>query len=98
MEHYKRTELLGQGTYGKVYKAQHIETGKVVALKKTFLSKDDEGVPATTLREVSILRSLDSPYVVKYVHCILFSYPCPYPHPCPYMDMYNIETLAARGV
>lgn len=67
MEHYKRTELLGQGTYGKVYKAQHIQTGKIVALKKTILSKDDEGVPATTLREVSILRSLESPYVVKYV-------------------------------
>lgn len=65
MEHYKRTELLGQGTYGKVYKAQHIQTGKIVALKKTILSKDDEGVPATTLREVSILRSLESPYVVK---------------------------------
>ena len=65
MENYKRTELLGQGTYGKVYKAHHLETGKVVALKKTILGNDDEGVPPTTLREVSILRSLDSPYVVK---------------------------------
>lgn len=65
MENYKRTELLGQGTYGKVYKAQHLETGKIVALKKTILSSDEEGVPPTTLREVSILRSLDSPYVVK---------------------------------
>lgn len=65
MEMYKRTELLGQGTYGKVYKAEHIETGRIVALKKTILSTDDEGVPATTLREVSILRSLDSPYIVR---------------------------------
>ncbi|CDF35311.1 Cyclin-dependent kinase B2-2, CDKB2-2 [Chondrus crispus] len=65
MENYRRTELLGQGTYGKVYKAHHLQTGRVVALKKTILSSDDEGVPATTLREVSILRSLDSPYVVK---------------------------------
>lgn len=56
---------MGQGTYGKVYKAQHLETGKIVALKKTILSSDDEGVPPTTLREVSILRSLDSPYIVK---------------------------------
>ncbi|CAN8062322.1 unnamed protein product [Agarophyton chilense] len=65
MENYKRTELLGQGTYGKVYKAQHLETGKIVALKKTILSSDDEGVPPTTLREVSILRMLNSPYVVR---------------------------------
>lgn len=64
MENYKRTELLGQGTYGKVYKAQNLATGKVVALKKTILTVDDEGVPPTTLREVSILRSLSNPYVV----------------------------------
>lgn len=65
MENYKRTELLGQGTYGKVYKAQNLSTGALVALKKTILTTDDEGVPPTTLREVSILRQLDSPYVVK---------------------------------
>ncbi|PXF44076.1 Cyclin-dependent kinase B2-2 [Gracilariopsis chorda] len=65
MENYKRTELLGQGTYGKVFKAQHLQTGKIVALKKTILASDDEGVPATTLREVSILRSLHSPYIVR---------------------------------
>lgn len=65
MDNYMRTELLGQGTYGKVYKAKHVVTGKIVALKKTILGPDDEGVPATTLREVSILRSLDSPYVVR---------------------------------
>lgn len=65
MDNYKRTELLGQGTYGKVYKAQNLVTGQLVALKKTILTTDDEGVPPTTLREVSILRSLDSPYVVK---------------------------------
>ena len=65
MEKYRRTQVLGQGTYGKVYKAQHLETGKIVALKKTTLSSDDEGVPATTLREVSILRSLRSPYIVE---------------------------------
>lgn len=65
MEKFKRTGVLGQGTYGKVYKARNIETGKVVALKKTILTTEDEGVPPTTLREVSILRSLDSPYVVK---------------------------------
>jgi cyclin-dependent kinase len=65
MQNYKRTELLGQGTYGKVYKAHNLVTGQLVALKKTMLTTDDEGVPSTTLREVSILRSLESPYVVR---------------------------------
>lgn len=64
MEQYIRTELLGQGTYGKVYKARHATTGKIVALKKTLLSSEDEGVPPTTLREISILRTLKSPYIV----------------------------------
>mmetsp|Transcript_12413 Transcript_12413/g.21213 ORF Transcript_12413/g.21213 Transcript_12413/m.21213 type:complete len:307 (-) Transcript_12413:114-1034(-) len=65
MENYHKTEVLGQGTYGKVYKATHIGTGKTVALKKTLINNDDEGVPPTTLREVSILRTLESPYVVS---------------------------------
>jgi serine/threonine protein kinase len=66
MENYKKTEVLGEGTYGKVYKAQDIRTNEIVALKKTLLVNEDEGVPATTLREVSILRALsDCPYIVK---------------------------------
>ena len=65
MEKFRRKEVLGQGTYGKVYKARNVETGQTVALKKTLLTSDDEGVPPTTLREVSILRSLKSPYVIR---------------------------------
>lgn len=30
-------EKIGEGTYGKVYKAKDLNTGKVVALKKTRL-------------------------------------------------------------
>lgn len=65
MENYHKTEVLGKGTYGKVYKAVHIPTNRTVALKKTLLANEEEGVPPTTLREVSILRTLDSPYVVS---------------------------------
>lgn len=70
MDKYRRTELLGQGTYGKVYKALHMQTGQTVALKKTILGSDEEGVPPTTLREVSILRSLESPYIVKLMEVV----------------------------
>lgn len=79
MDNYLRTELLGQGTYGKVYKAKHLHTGKVVALKKTILGPDDEGVPPTTLREVSILRSLKSPYVVRLEEVLHSSHQGPQP-------------------
>ncbi|CAN1799042.1 Cyclin-dependent kinase B2-1 [Linum perenne] len=66
MELFEKLEKVGEGTYGKVYRARERTTGKIVALKKTRLHEDDEGVPATTLREVSILRMLSrDPHVVR---------------------------------
>uniref|UniRef100_A0A0D9V8Z7 Protein kinase domain-containing protein n=1 Tax=Leersia perrieri TaxID=77586 RepID=A0A0D9V8Z7_9ORYZ len=66
MEKYEKLEKVGEGTYGKVYKAQDRETGQVVALKKTRLEMDEEGIPPTALREISLLRLLSqSVYVVR---------------------------------
>ncbi|GAB2300486.1 Cell division control protein 2 D [Dionaea muscipula] len=66
MEAFEKLEKVGEGTYGKVYRARERATGKIVALKKTRLHEDEEGVPPTTLREVSLLRMLSrDPHVVK---------------------------------
>jgi len=63
---YKKIDKpLGEGTYGVVYKARHVDTGEVVALKKIRLEVEDEGVPSTALREISVLKTLDHPNVVK---------------------------------
>jgi hypothetical protein len=47
--------ILGQGTYGIVYKATHKETGEIVAIKQIKLEKDDDGMPSTAVREISLL-------------------------------------------
>ncbi|CAN4092835.1 unnamed protein product [Withania somnifera] len=66
MEAFEKLEKVGEGTYGKVYRARDRVTGNIVALKKTRLHEDEEGVPPTTLREISLLRMLSrDPHIVK---------------------------------
>ena len=62
---YQKLEKLGEGTFGVVHKAKHIETGEVVALKKMRLEDEEDGVPATALREIAILRELKHPNVIE---------------------------------
>lgn len=58
---YRRLRVLGEGTYGIVYEAIHIPTGRRVALKKIRTEETDElmeqiGIPTTAIREAVLLR------------------------------------------
>ena len=53
------------GTYGVVYKAIEKATGLTVALKKIRLEVEDEGVPSTALREISLLKELNHCNIVE---------------------------------
>ncbi|OGM49547.1 cell division control protein 2 [Aspergillus bombycis] len=66
MEKYQKIEKIGEGTYGVVYKARELShPNRIVALKKVRLETDDEGVPSTTIREISLLKELNHPNIVR---------------------------------
>jgi serine/threonine protein kinase len=51
-----------------VFKARERDTKRIVALKKIKLENEDEGVPSTAMREISILKELQPhPNIVKYL-------------------------------
>ncbi|KFD61533.1 hypothetical protein M514_00933 [Trichuris suis] len=65
LEDYKKLCKVGEGTYGAVYKAVQRTTGEIVALKKFRLDEQGEGVPNTCLREISTLKRLNHPNIIK---------------------------------
>jgi len=57
--------VVGSGTYGKVFKAIHVYTKKLVALKKIRMEGERDGFPVTAVREIKLLQSLKHPNVVS---------------------------------
>lgn len=64
VERYQRINKIGEGTYGVVYKARDKLTNDIVAVKKIRLDHEDEGLPSTAVREISLLKVLSHPNVV----------------------------------
>uniref|UniRef100_A0A7S2R6N6 Cyclin-dependent kinase 2 homolog n=1 Tax=Rhizochromulina marina TaxID=1034831 RepID=A0A7S2R6N6_9STRA len=65
MERYQKLDKVGEGTYGVVYKAKDNQTGQILALKKIRLDAEDEGIPSTAIREISLLKELQHPNIVR---------------------------------
>eukprot|EP00253_Pinus_taeda_P004976 PITA_04976 len=66
MDKYEKMEKVGEGSYGKVYKARDKSSGQIVAVKVCRLNIDDQGIPPSSLREISLLRFLcQSVYIVR---------------------------------
>ena len=62
---YAKIGIVGKGTYGTVWKAFDKDTGDFVAIKKMILENYEEGIPGTTLREISYLKELRHPNIVS---------------------------------
>ncbi|KMZ61916.1 hypothetical protein ZOSMA_4G02060 [Zostera marina] len=65
MEQYEKVEKIGEGTYGVVYKARDRLTNETIALKKIRLEQEDEGVPSTAIREISLLKEMQHHNIVR---------------------------------
>ncbi|XP_071881901.1 cyclin-dependent kinase 3 isoform X2 [Anas platyrhynchos] len=67
---FQKVEKIGEGTYGVVYKARNKRTGQLVALKKIRLDSETEGVPSTAIREISLLKELKHPNIVRLLDVV----------------------------
>ncbi|KAK3175232.1 Cell division control protein 2 [Lepraria neglecta] len=71
MENYQKIEKIGEGTYGVVYKARDLtHPTRIVALKKIRLEAEDEGVPSTAIREISLLKEMNDPNIVRLLNIV----------------------------
>ena len=64
LEDFQKIEKIGEGTYGVVFKGRNLKTDEIVAMKKIRLESEDEGVPSTAIREISLLKELHHPNIV----------------------------------
>jgi cyclin-dependent kinase len=69
-EKYQKIEKIGEGTYGVVYKAKDTKTSEIVALKKIRLKAEEEGIPSTAIREISLLKELQHKNIVRLLDVI----------------------------
>lgn len=69
---YKQTDVLGQGSFGQVFKGTKTTTGEVVAVKmlnrKTIDS--DEYLRQALFSEVAFMQQLSSQYIVNFLNLI----------------------------
>jgi CTD kinase subunit alpha len=56
---------VGEGTFGKVYKARNNTTNAIVALKRVRMEAEKDGFPVTAMREIKLLQSLRHDNVVR---------------------------------
>ncbi|KXS18464.1 Pkinase-domain-containing protein [Gonapodya prolifera JEL478] len=63
-ERYQKQDKLGEGTYATVFRGKNKQTGDIVALKEIHLDSE-EGAPSTAIREISLMKELRHPNIVR---------------------------------
>ncbi|CAM6090888.1 unnamed protein product [Calypogeia fissa] len=73
VDEFEQVKIIGEGTYGVVYRARNKKTGEIVALKKVKKESEKEGFPLSSLREINTLFSLHHPAVVDVKEVVVGS-------------------------
>lgn len=62
---YEILTQVGEGTFGKVYKARNTGNGRYVALKRIRMEAERDGFPVTAMREIKLLQSLRHENIIR---------------------------------
>ncbi|CAF0893596.1 unnamed protein product [Adineta ricciae] len=73
---FVRMGKLGGGTYGDVFRVRHRTTGEIYALKQIRDEHEANGMPATAMREVAILKQLSHENIIQLFDVFLTDERC----------------------
>ncbi|XP_029464079.1 cyclin-dependent kinase 10 isoform X1 [Rhinatrema bivittatum] len=65
VKEFEKLNRIGEGTYGIVYRARDTRSSEIVALKKVRMDKEKDGIPISSLREITLLLKLRHPNIVE---------------------------------
>jgi CTD kinase subunit alpha len=68
---YSIVAQVGEGTFGKVYKARNSVSNVLVALKRIRMETEKDGFPVTAMREIKLLQSLRHDNIVRLYEMIV---------------------------
>ena len=75
VDSYQKINFISEGTYGMVFRARCLESGKKYALKQVKMGQEvsKTGFPITALRETNILLSLNHPNIISIKEMVVGS-------------------------
>lgn len=71
---FEKLNRIGEGTYGIVYRARDTKSQEIVALKKVRMDKEKDGIPISSLREITLLLRLRHPNIVELKEVVVGSH------------------------
>ncbi|KAJ7997771.1 hypothetical protein DPEC_G00215580 [Dallia pectoralis] len=74
VKEFEKFNRIGEGTYGIVYRARDTRSDEIVALKKVRMDKEKDGIPISSLREITLLLKLRHPNIVELKEVVVGSH------------------------